>query len=217
MSLRSQAATGGQLELPAVHGAGEDAVLDFGEAGQVGFQVGAAPLDTVAVAFPQLLHGGLLGVVALGILQAFGREAFEEVIDVFVISSLTLGLEAAGEKYLVDPVLFMMDDTVLEQGAVDVKAVIPLFILPGVDAARMEIKHDLLHVAVDQYPPVDAYRRQVCYLHEWLEPVAQRSQDVYLPPRPRCLLRVHDGLLARSICFQVGALIAEDRMYLCIR
>ncbi len=157
--------SGGQLELPAMHGAGEDAVLDFGEASQVGFQMGAAALDAVAVAFPQLLHGGLLGVVALGVLQAFGREAFEEVVDVFVVGPLTLRLEAAGEKDLVDPVLFMMDDTVLEQGAVDVEAVIPLFIPPGVDAARMEVKHDLLHVAVDQDAPIDAYRRQVCDLH----------------------------------------------------
>src|SRR2546421_7311672 len=108
MSLRSQAATGGQLELPAVHGAGEDAVLNFGEAGQVGFQMGAAALDAIAVAFPQLLHGGLLGGVTLGVLQAFGREAFEEVVDVFVVGSLTLRLEAAGEKDLVDPGLFMM-------------------------------------------------------------------------------------------------------------
>ena len=120
--------------MPAVHGAGQDAVLDFGEACQVGLQVGAAALDAVAVAFPELLHGGLLGVVALRVLQAFGREAFEEVVDVFVVGSLTLRLEAAGEKDLVDPVLFMMDDAILEQGAIDVKAVIPLFIPPASSA-----------------------------------------------------------------------------------
>src|SRR5579885_3695321 len=115
-----------------MHGAGEHAVLDLGEARQVGLEVGTAALDAVAVAFPELLVRRLLGVVALGVLQAFGREALEEVVDVLVVGSLALGFEAAGEENLVDPVLFMMNDAVFEQRAVDMEAIVPLLILPGV-------------------------------------------------------------------------------------
>ena len=50
-----QAFAGGDVELPAVEGAGEDAVLDLAEAGQVGLQVRAAALDAVAAALPGLL------------------------------------------------------------------------------------------------------------------------------------------------------------------
>src|ERR1700730_7640362 len=139
MSLRGQTASGGKLELPAVHGQCQHPVLDFGEARQVGFQVRAAALDAVTVALPELLYGSFFGVIAFGVLQAFGREAFEEVIDVLVVGSFALRLEATGEENLVDPVLFMMNDAVFQQGAVNVEAVIPLFLVPGVDAARMEI------------------------------------------------------------------------------
>ena len=98
MALGSEAAPGSQFKLPAMHCAGQHAVLDAGEARQVGFEVGAAALDAIAVALPQLLHCRLLGVVAFGVLQAFRREALEEVVDVLVIGSLTLRLEAAGEQ-----------------------------------------------------------------------------------------------------------------------
>src|SRR5260370_26441022 len=214
MSLGSQTSSGGELELPAMHGAGQHAVFEFGEARQVCFQVRAAALDAVAVALPELLHGGFFGVVALCVLQAFGRQAFEEVVDVLVISSLALGLEAAGEENLVDPVLFAVDDTVLQQGAVNVEAVIPLFIVPGVNAACMKIQHDLLHVAVDQHAPVDANRRQGGLLHHWLEPVAYGSQDIHLPARPRSLLCVDHRLLAPPVALQVGAFIAKNGLHL---
>src|SRR5579885_1064809 len=108
-----------------MHGAGEHAVLDFGEARQVGLEVRAAALDAVAVALPELLVRRLLGVVALGVLQAFGREALEEIVDVLVVGSLALSLEATGEENLVDPVLLMVNDAVFEQRAVDVEAIVP--------------------------------------------------------------------------------------------
>ena len=60
VAFRGQAASGCQFKLPAVHCAGQDAVLYFGEAGQVGFEMGAAALDAIAVAFPELIYCGLL-------------------------------------------------------------------------------------------------------------------------------------------------------------
>jgi hypothetical protein len=76
-----QAAPGGQVELPAVHPAGQDPVVDLPKASQVGLEVGAAALDQVAVQGEQLLVGGLLDVPALGVLQPLGREGLEEVVD----------------------------------------------------------------------------------------------------------------------------------------
>src|SRR5207249_2561805 len=64
--VRGQAATGGELELPAVQRAGEHAVLDDAEARQVGLQMRAAPLHAVAGALEEFPLRQLLGVAALG-------------------------------------------------------------------------------------------------------------------------------------------------------
>src|SRR5215469_10770388 len=64
-----EAAPGGQLELPTVHGAGEDAVFDMTKAREIGLHVRAAALHTVAVHLPELLLRRALGVVAFGVLQ----------------------------------------------------------------------------------------------------------------------------------------------------
>src|SRR5215469_7309254 len=95
VALRSEAAPRSQLELPAVHGAGQHTILNLCEAREIGLQVRAAPLDAIAVAFPELLHRRFLGVVPLGVLQAFGRETLEEIVNVLVVRSLALRLEAA--------------------------------------------------------------------------------------------------------------------------
>src|SRR5215470_7223858 len=99
-----------------------------------------ASLDTIAVTFPELLDGSLFSIVALCILQAFWCETFEEIIDILVICSLALGLEAAGEEYLVDPVLFVMDDAIFEQRGVDMEAVIPFTTVPCIHTPGMEVK-----------------------------------------------------------------------------
>ena len=86
-----------------------------------------AALDTIAVAFPKLLYGGLFSIVALGILQAFWGEAFEEIVNVLVICTFALCLEAAGEEDLVDPVFLVMNDAIFKKRRVNMKAIIPLF------------------------------------------------------------------------------------------
>ena len=85
-----------------------------------------ASLDAIAVAFPELLYSSLFGVVALGILQAFRCEALEEIVHVLVVCSLTLSLEAAGEENLVNPVFFVVNNTLFEKRRVNVETVIPL-------------------------------------------------------------------------------------------
>src|SRR5260221_11273465 len=85
MALRSEAAPRSQLKLPAVHGASQHAIFNLCKAREIGLQVRAAPLDAIAVAFPKLLYSRFFGLVPLGILQAFGREALEEVVNIFVV------------------------------------------------------------------------------------------------------------------------------------
>src|SRR5438876_3965088 len=96
------------------------------KAGEIGFQVRTASLDAVAAAFPELLYSCLFGIVALGILQAFRREALEEIVYILVVCTFTLGLEAAGEENLVNPVFFVVNNTVFEKSRVNVETVIPL-------------------------------------------------------------------------------------------
>src|SRR5436309_2240947 len=88
--------------------------------------MGTATLDTIAVTFPKLLYSSFFSIVALGILQAFWREAFEEIVNVLVICTFALCLEAAGEEDLVDPVFLVMNDAILEKRRVNMKAIIPL-------------------------------------------------------------------------------------------
>jgi hypothetical protein len=113
--------------LPAMHRAGQDAVLDMRKTCQICLQMRAASLNAIVIAFPELFYGGLFGIIALGILQAFWREALEEIVHVLVVRSLALGLEAAGKENLVDPVLLVVNDAVFEKRRVNVKTVIPLF------------------------------------------------------------------------------------------
>src|SRR6185312_9623762 len=159
-----------------MHGAGQDTVLYLCEARQISLQMRATPLDAITIALPQLVYGGLFGVVALGILQTFRREAFEKIIDVFVVRSLALGLEAAGEEDLIDPVLFMANNAVFEQRAVDVETIIPFLAIPGINTTRVKIEHNLLHIAVDQDAPIDADAGQVGLFQQRLKPV-MRSEE----------------------------------------
>src|SRR5258708_4978255 len=55
MALRGQAASGFQIELPAMHRAGQYAVLNFCKARQVGLEMRTAALNAIAVALPELL------------------------------------------------------------------------------------------------------------------------------------------------------------------
>src|SRR6266705_1628552 len=108
-----------------------------------------ATLDTIAVGFPELFIRRFFSIIALGILQTLGRETFEEVVNVLVICSLACSLKTAGEEDLIDPVLFVVDNAVFQQGAVNMEAIVPFFVLPGVYLARKEIQHNLLHIAID--------------------------------------------------------------------
>src|SRR5258706_16343439 len=133
----------------------------------------AAPLDAIAIALPQLVYRRLFGVVTLCILQALRRETLEKIIDVLVVRSLALRLEATGEENLVDPVLFVVNNAVFEQSAINVEAIIPFFAIPRIDTARVKIKHDLLHIAVDQDAPIDADAGQVGLFQQRLKPIVQ--------------------------------------------
>jgi len=55
MAFGGEATSGGQLELPAVHGACENAIFYVSKAREVSFQVGATALNAITMALPQLL------------------------------------------------------------------------------------------------------------------------------------------------------------------
>ena len=166
-----EAFAGGKLKLPAVHGAGEDAVLYFAEAREIGLEVGAAALDAVAVAFTKLVLRCLLRVVAFDILDAFWREALEKDVNVFVVWSLALRFKATGEEEVVDPVLDVANDAGLDEGGVYLEAVLPLFVMPWIDFALLEIDDHRLLAAVDEQAAIDADTGEVRVFQQWLEPV----------------------------------------------
>ncbi len=145
-----EAFAGGKLKLPAVHGAGEDAVLYLGETRKISLEVGAAALNTIAVAFPELMLRRLFRVVAFDVLDAFGREALEKDVDVFVVWSLALRFKATGEEKVVDPVFDVADDAGLDEGGINLETVLPLFVVPWIDFALLEIDDHRLLAAVDE-------------------------------------------------------------------
>ena len=55
MALGGQTAPGLQIKLPAMHCAGQDAILNLRKARQISLQVRTAALDAVTVSFPELL------------------------------------------------------------------------------------------------------------------------------------------------------------------
>src|SRR6266511_3524909 len=211
-----EAAPGRQVELPAVHPAGEHAVLDVAELRQVRLQVRAAALDQVAVHLDQLLHRRLLRVPALGVLEPLRRQRLEPVVDVLVVGPLAGGLEAAGQEQLVHPVLFVVDDAGLHQRPVDPEAVAERLALPGVDPALEVVDHDLLVAPplvgdLQQHPPVDALTGQVRLGEQGLPPALERPDDVLdLPPGPGRLATLDLGQLAGLVLLQIGALVGED-------
>ena len=69
MADAGQALARGEVELPAVQLAGQHPVVDLAEAGQVGLEVRAAPLDDPVPEAYVLRVRPLLGVPALGVLQ----------------------------------------------------------------------------------------------------------------------------------------------------
>src|SRR5207245_7631150 len=87
-----EAAARRQLELPAMQRAREDAVLDDAETRQVGLQVRAAPLHSVARALEELPLRQLLGIAALRVLDPLGGKALEEAVQVLVVGAVPLRL-----------------------------------------------------------------------------------------------------------------------------
>src|SRR6266516_2824628 len=210
-----QAAPGGELELPAVHVAGEHAVLDHAELRQVGLEVRAAALYQVAVQGDQLLGLAQLGVPALGVLEALGRQHLEPVVDVLVVGAVAGGLEAARQKQLVDPVFVVAGDARLHQGAVDAEGVAARLALPDLHAAIEEVDHHLLALhrvgGVQQHATVHPRAGPVGLRQQRLPPRLERADDVDLVARPAGLAPLDLGQLALLVGVQVGALVAEDR------
>src|SRR5947207_15333602 len=94
--VRGEALAGGQLELPAMHSTGEDALLYLAETCKVGLEMWTAALDAVAIALPELLLRRLFSIVAFDILDALGRESLDENVAVSAISSHSTCFEATG-------------------------------------------------------------------------------------------------------------------------
>src|SRR5579862_3527893 len=186
--IRGEAAPGGQLKLPAVHRARQYAVFDPGEARQVSFEVRAAPLDAIAFRLPELIYLRLLRIVALGVLDALWREALEEVVDIIVVCAPALRLEAARQEDIIHPVFEMVNDAVFDQRAVEVEAIIPLLVCPRAHLSLVEVEDDVFgFVAIatlQEDQAVDASSDQIGLLHNRLEPLGERRQNLDLPARP---------------------------------
>src|SRR6266436_8476387 len=109
-----------------MHSACQHAVFYVGKTCQVRFQVRATSLDAVPMAFPQLLCWRLFCIIAFSVLETFQGEAFEEIVNVFVVGSFALRMETAGEEERIHPVLQVMDDAVFHQGGVYAEAIAAL-------------------------------------------------------------------------------------------
>src|ERR1043166_2983150 len=90
-----EAAAGFQIELPAVHQAGEHAVLDAAEARQIGALVRAIALHAIAAELAHVVVARMRGEIGLGVFEPLRRQALEERIEIFVVGPLALGAEAA--------------------------------------------------------------------------------------------------------------------------
>src|SRR5260221_12766993 len=108
-----------------MHGACQNAVLDLAKACKIGLEMWTAALDAVAIAFPELVFRIFFSVVPFNILNTFRREAFEENVDIFVVGTLALSFEAAGEEEIVDPVLHVTNNAGFDQSGVHLEAVFP--------------------------------------------------------------------------------------------
>src|SRR6266567_7424566 len=61
-----------QFKLPAVHSTCQDTILNLAKTREVGLEMGAAPLDAVAIAFPELVFRVFFRVIPFNILNTFG-------------------------------------------------------------------------------------------------------------------------------------------------
>src|SRR5215203_1076112 len=200
-----------KVELPAVQSAGQYTVLLFPKARQVGLEVWATALDHEVATFPQLPYRRRLGVVVLRVAQALRGEDLEEVVDILVVGTAALRLEATGEEETVNPVLLVVEDLVLDQGRIYAEEVIVgrlLAIL--VHPSLLEVEDHLLPLEVEEHPTVDPNAVQIGLLQERLEPLLECWEDIYLAPRQACLDLLYQGLLANLVFLQVRAFIGED-------
>src|SRR5207248_7237274 len=94
-----EAVAGREVEAPVVQAAREHAVLDLGEAREVGLAVRAPTLDPPPVALEELV-GALVGslVALLDICDALDGERFEERHHELVERTFPVRAEAAREK-----------------------------------------------------------------------------------------------------------------------
>src|SRR5581483_1835509 len=88
-----EAATGCQIEAPAMQGAGEDPVGHAAELGEIGPQMRATALHAPAVQGDIRAIIVALVVPVLDIVDAFGRQALEEHVDEFVVLTDPAGPE----------------------------------------------------------------------------------------------------------------------------
>src|SRR5439155_19935770 len=119
-----EAVAGLEVEAPVVEAAGEDAVGDLAEPGEVGLAVRAPAFDAPAVALEELVGAApRRAVTPLDVGDPFRRERLEEGHDELVEWSVAVCGEPAREEQRVDPVLDVLVDERLDQRAVDVDLV----------------------------------------------------------------------------------------------
>ena len=171
-----EAATGREIELPVVHLALEHPVVHGAEPFEIGAQMRAPLLDHVLAAPKHLVDGLREGrVVALTERHALDRQGLEERVHVFVVRALPMGLEATGEKEIVDPVLDVAFDQRLDQRAVEIDAmehrlVLPLTHLPGPEIDEDTEVGPTIVSEEDQHVPVDPAARQRREVEQRLDP-----------------------------------------------
>jgi len=114
-----QAAAGGEVVLPAVHGAGEYGALDHAEPAEVAAQVRAAALDDPVTELDVFFILLPAGIPALGVHDPLRSQALEEGVDVLVVLADAAGPEPHAQEQAVDPVDLVVGDQPLDQRAGD--------------------------------------------------------------------------------------------------
>jgi len=114
-----QAAPGGQVVLPAVHGAGEHGAIDHAEPAEVAAQVRAAALHDPVAELDIFFVVLPAGVPAFGVHDPFRGQALEEGVDVLVVLADAAGTETHAQEQAVDPVDLVVGDQPLDQRAGD--------------------------------------------------------------------------------------------------
>ncbi|HVD89141.1 MAG TPA: hypothetical protein VNB91_09635 [Jatrophihabitantaceae bacterium] len=218
---RREALAVGQPPLPAVHLAREHVAVDRAEPRQVGLEVRAPPLHLPTVERDRFggFSGILLGEPALGVVEPFLGQTFEEDVDEFVIGADALRGESAGQEQAVDPVDFVIVNELFEVGAAGAEAIPHLLpcVLPQLAGDEVDDEIDIAAFCVLGREPdsaIDACRHVVRFLQQRGEPLLQDRDDVDFGVGPGGLDRFDGGLGPGLVVTEVRRLIGEQFLHL---